>query len=211
MKKGICYIVGAGEWYKETFSPKTDDCVIAVDGGYDRIQELGIIPHAVIGDFDSIKKEPVHDNIIRLNPVKDETDMLYAIQYAKEQGYKKIVIFGATGGSRISHTVANIQTLLCFKELDCILVDKEEAMCVLTNGEITFSEECKGYLSVFSLTDCCEGVYEKGLKYSLENARLTNQFPIGVSNEFVGQKSCISVKKGSLLLVMEKQILLNRI
>lgn len=51
------------------------------------------------------------------------------------------------------------------------------------------------------MTDKSIGVDIKGLKYELENAELTNHFPVGVSNEFTGSKSSISVSDGTLLIV----------
>ena len=47
------------------------------------------------------------------------------------------------------------------------------------------------------------GVYEHGLKYSLEDAVLVKEDPLGVSNEFKGKESRVSVKDGMLLLVGE--------
>ena len=56
-------------------------------------------------------------------------------------------------------------------------------------------------LSVFSLTDASYGVYEKGTKYTLDNAVLTNSFPLGVSNEWAENTAEIGVKDGILLVV----------
>jgi len=40
------------------------------------------------------------------------------------------------------------------------------------------------------------------MKYPLENAVLTNEFPIGIDNEFIGQPASISVKQGTLLVIV---------
>ena len=50
----ICYIVGAGEFYGE-LAPKKGDLIIAADGGYDTLRELGIDCHLLLGDMDSRK------------------------------------------------------------------------------------------------------------------------------------------------------------
>ena len=39
-------------------------------------------------------------------------------------------------------------------------------------------------LSVFALTDRVEGVMIRGSKYDVEDAELTNAFPLGVGNDF---------------------------
>lgn len=55
-------------------------------------------------------------------------------------------------------------------------------------------------MSVFSWSEKSEGVYLRKLKYELNDAVLTNSFPLGVSNEFIGEESSITVKKGTLLV-----------
>jgi len=46
----------------------------------------------------------------------------------------------------------------------------------------------------------------EGLKYSLDNAAVTNAFPIGVSNEFIGSENVIFVKKGTLIIVYPRNL-----
>ena len=60
-----------------------------------------------------------------------------------------------------------------------------------------------GFISVFSLSDESVGVCESGLKYTLDDYTLNNRFPLGVSNEFIGESAKISVKSGTLLIVFE--------
>ena len=44
-----------------------------------------------------------------------------------------------------------------------------------------------------------EGVTLRGLKYELTDAVVTNSFPIGVSNEFIGKEAAVTVRNGTLL------------
>ena len=57
-------------------------------------------------------------------------------------------------------------------------------------------------LSVFAVGGKAEGVTESGLKYELTDAVIESDFPIGISNEFIGEKAQISVKKGALLIMV---------
>ena len=61
-----------------------------------------------------------------------------------------------------------------------------------------------GYVSVFSLSEVSDSVTIKGLKYELEDERLNNAFPLGVSNEFVGKPAYIDVRNGTLLITWSK-------
>ena len=66
---------------------------------------------------------------------------------------------------------------------------------------IAFDFGASGDISVFSVSDQCEGVNIKGLKYALENGLLKNDFALGVSNQFVGSQSEIYAKSGFLTVV----------
>ena len=70
----------------------------------------------------------------------------------------------------------------------------------LKNGEITLEREKGTVFSVFSMTDSASGLSIKNAKYELQNASVSNRFPLGVSNEFVGGKSVISIKDGVILI-----------
>lgn len=203
---GICYVVGAGEFGGELFQKTENDLVIACDGGYLHCRDNGIEVDLVIGDFDSLSYVPEHPRVIQLRPEKDETDTEWAVAEGLRQGYREFVIYGGIGG-RISHTLANIQLLtdLAVKGCSGVLVGKDSWYRVIHNDELVFDEHERGYLSVFCLGDVVEGVYETGLKYELKDAVLKKECPIGVSNEFMGIKSRVSVRKGTLLLIKESK------
>lgn len=202
-KDGICYIVGAGEFNASYCRPKTQDYVIAADAGYLFLQRSEIDPDLIVGDFDSMDGN-ISDKakVIRLPQEKDDTDMLAAIRIGMEKGYKEFALLGGTGG-RIDHTIANIQCLTYLSKRNCIgyLYAPEYEMRVVTNGSIVFPPYEQGLLAVFSMGDSASGVFLHGLKYPLTDATITNDFPIGVSNQFIGKASCIEVKNGSLLVV----------
>jgi len=56
-------------------------------------------------------------------------------------------------------------------------------------------------ISIFCLNGKASGVTLRGLKYPLENAVLTSEMPLGVSNEFTGQKSTVRVTDGTLIIM----------
>lgn len=110
MKKGICYIVGAGENYGIDFVPTSDDIVIAADAGITYLEECGVVADLIIGDFDTLKFIPEKTNVIALSTEKDDTDMFAAICEGIKSGYEIFYIYCGTGG-RIDHTIANLQIL----------------------------------------------------------------------------------------------------
>ncbi|MDE6127836.1 MAG: thiamine diphosphokinase [Lachnospiraceae bacterium] len=202
MKKGICYVVGAGENYGLDFTPEEEDCVIAADAGFAALEKTGIEMEMVIGDFDTLSFVPGHPNVIVLNKEKDTTDMLSAVREGVKKGYERFHIYCGTGG-RIEHTIANMQLLTELSQSGKrgFLFGKDYIITAVTNGTLELPEHASGFVSVFSHSDRAEGVCIKGLKYELQDAILTNSFPLGVSNEFIGKRGRISVENGTLFIV----------
>lgn len=206
---GRCILIGAGDLTVSDLSVSEDDFVIALDGGLGYCDFLQVEPDLIVGDFDSMTEgelkalEVIESDypgkVIRLKPEKDDTDMLYALKHALSMGYRDFRLYGATGG-RFDHTLANIQCLLYLKNHGAVgyLMDGNGMMMVIKDEEVCFQENMEGVLSLFSLKERSEGVTIRGLKYELTDACITNDFPIGISNEFIGEKAGITVRNGEL-------------
>lgn len=207
MKEKVCYVIGSGDFDNELFSPLEDDFVIAADGGYMHLKNSNIPVDLLIGDFDSLDIIPDVPRIIKLKKEKDDTDLFAAISQGLKQGYKIFHIYGGTGG-RFEHTLANIQLVAFLSQNNArgYLFGNDYTLTAITNTIVYFDELATGYLSVFSHTDKSFGVTIKGLKYPLNEAEITNTFSLGISNCFMGQKSSISVKNGTLVLCYGRDI-----
>jgi len=202
----ICYIFAAAEGEPKNFAPKKDDLVIAADAGFLKLEQYGVSPHIVLGDFDSMQEIPEANEIIRHPVKKDDTDTMLAVKTGFERGYKLFVIYGGTGG-RLDHTLANLQTLsfIASKGGTGFLCGDDFTATALRDSTIHFSEKATGNISVFSATSECE-VSIKGLLYNLENKTLTHSFPLGVSNEFIGEKSEISISGGTAFILWSENL-----
>lgn len=182
-----------------------EDLVIAADGGWKHTQRLGIKPDILLGDFDSLGFAPEGAEVFPVE--KDDTDAMLALRRGLERGCHRFVIYGGLDGRRLDHTLANFQALQYLADRDAVgyLVGSGYLVTVVKNGSLSFPKEAKGILSVFCLGLDAEGVTLSGLKYPLENGALTSGFPLGVSNHFIGEKSSISVKNGSLLVLWDRE------
>lgn len=198
----VCYVVGAGECGSLPIIKKENDLIIAADGGLKHLEKYGITPDIVIGDFDSFGAVPEGDNVICLKPEKDVTDLHAAVDAGLAKGCERFEFFGATGG-RLDHTVANVQLAASLSQegIPVLIHGYGFGIAAITDGEICFDKNESGYVSVFAHSDECKGVSIKGLKYELDGAVLTNSFSLGVSNEFIGKESGISVENGTLIII----------
>lgn len=205
MSHRYCCIVGAGTFDKKSFYRPENSYLIAADGGYKYLDELNEKPDLVLGDFDSLNYTPKIDkeNIITLPCEKDDTDTLYAVKHALSLGYDRFLIYGALGGDRIDHTIANLQVLsyIANHNAQGFIISENTVITAITNKSVSFKDTSSGMVSVFAMGQDAHGVTIKGLKYNTQNATLTHDFPIGVSNEFVGENSAISVENGTLTIV----------
>ena len=61
----ICYLFGAMDPETVYFSTKNNQLIIAADGGLRHLEDRGIVPDYIVGDFDSLGRVPAGDNIIR--------------------------------------------------------------------------------------------------------------------------------------------------
>lgn len=205
-----CIVIGAGDLTVGQVSVGEEDLVIAVDGGINYCGVLNIEPDILIGDFDSVNenqrqailqmKEEAPERVVVLKPEKDDTDMLAALRLGLEKGYDYFLIYGGCGG-RMEHTLANIQCLLFLKNKGAVgyLMDGSGMVFVMKNEEVKLRDNLEGYFSLFCLGKEAKGVSIKGMKYELTDYLMTNDFPIGVSNEFIGKEATISVEEGELL------------
>ena len=200
MKKR-CFIAGAGE-YCGSFNPSEDDFIIAADGGFAELISRGIMPDLVVGDFDSLGSVPDHPNILLTPAEKDDTDMMTAVKEGLSLGFKEFIIDGGLGG-RLDHSYANFQLLayLTQRESRGYLLGDAMTITAISNESISFVPSAAGFVSIFCAGSIADGVSIKGLKYPLENAALTCNYPLGVSNEFTGASATVAVNNGILLIM----------
>lgn len=208
-----CVIVGAGDLTVSEIPVREEDYVIAADGGYSYCKLFEIVPDLILGDLDSVGEAEAEElaeiakidpgRVIVLPAEKDETDMLAAIHAGLEAGCREFHIYAGQGG-RLEHTIANIQCLIYLKECGAVgyMIDGTGMILVAQNETVSFKPQTEGFLSLFSMGDKAEGVTIRNMKYLLDKAVVTNSFPIGISNEFIGKQASITVEHGTLAILL---------
>lgn len=211
--KGKCIVICAGDLTLGEVPVGERDFVIAVDGGLSYCGILNVEPDLILGDFDSVSRQEaeaieslesqIPERILRLPCEKDDTDTLAALKEGLKRGYTEFRIYAGTGG-RFDHTLANIQSLLFLKNRGAAgyLVDGSGMMLIIKNETVHFRKNLEGYLSLFSMVEESRGVTIEGMKYPLDRAVVRNDFPVGISNEFIGEEACVSVEDGTLVCMI---------
>ena len=221
---GRCIMMCAGEYHPMKIDVRPDDWVIAVDGGLVYLEEAGIEPDFLLGDFDSIGeqcRETVErfrrmgsDHFLQLPVVKDDTDTMAAARLGLSRGYREFLIYGGLG-RRLDHTMANIQTLVHILRSGGSgwLLDRDTSVTVAGEGIFRIPVAFMGTVSLFALDRELKGVTIRGMKYEVKNAAVRNDYPVGCSNETIsdGQNTDASIEigEGTALLVLTEK-LINR-
>ena len=202
MKDGICKIVSAGD--TSVLPTRSDgDLIVACDAGYSVLQSAGITPDAFVGDGDSLGYIPEIAEKTVLPVVKDDTDTYAAIKYGFERGFERFEIYGALGGKRFSHSLANVQSLYYIAERGGtgVVIDRNCEIRLLREGDEFCREQSGGYFSLFAVRGSAV-VSVDGAKYNGDKIYLSGSTTLGVSNEPTG-KIKISVQSGQVLAVFE--------
>ena len=186
------------------------DRIIAADGGARRCLALGLTPHLLIGDFDSLPAETVETfrtrgaEIRRYPAEKDETDLELALYAALEQETEEVLVFGALGG-RWDMTLGNLLLLAHpdFREAPIRIVDGPQSVTLLPRGRAYEIAGQEGdTVSLIPLGGDAKGVTTRGLRYPLKGGTLRFGATRGLSNLIVRSPASVTVEDGLLLCLV---------
>ena len=165
------------------------DFVVACDAGYRNAERLDLRPDLIVGDFDSAPQPKTEHETIVLPHVKDDTDTQYAAHWLLE------------------HTLANLATGLYLAKngVNVLLANERSELRYLVPGrELILQRRDWKYLSLFPMEGRLTGVCIRGAFYPLENAVLTADYPLGVSNEFIADTAQLQCSGGCGLVVLTR-------
>ena len=200
---GNIVIIANGEEIKQEIIKNElidDPIIIATDGGLLLCRKLNIIPHYILGDFDSIPAEIIKEYdssklIPRLN--QNFTDLQKALEFASSLNPKKIKIFAATG-KRTDHTFANLLILAGYKGKAILqLFDNYGIMKLHLPGKHFIDGKKGQIISFFSLKSVTKLSLLK-VKYPIIDMNITGHF-FSLSNEFVSDKCSLEFQKGKII------------
>ena len=194
--------------------PKTPKRVVwAADHGADACISAGIVPHHVLGDFDSIsedgeawlRRNVPEAEVDRFNADKDLTDFQLCLSRIKGD----ILVTGCWGG-RFDHAFANVFSSLWGLEWGARVVafaDESEILIPLAAGpkvceagqsaalELHLLSDASA-ISLLPMCESCEGVDVRGTKWELAGATLAQGRPYAVSNAPTGDVVSVKIDKG---------------
>jgi thiamine pyrophosphokinase len=183
------------------------DVLIAADGGAQHCRALGLTPHFVVGDLDSLapdRRAELERAGVRfeVHPArKDETDLELAVLVALREGAEEAVLLAALG-ARWDQSLANILLLAhpAFAPLRLRLVDGSDTLWIIRDRAVV-QGRVGDRLSLLPLGGDVEGVTLTGLEYPLTDSLVRFGHTIGISNVLVAPEAVISIQRGVLLAI----------
>ena len=209
------YIIISGGHIEDAFAlewiqKNSFDVMIAADSGMNFLYRNNIVPNIIAGDFDSVsenslaafsEKEGVE--MLRLNPIKDDTDTEFVIREAIRRGATEITVLGATG-TRLDHVLGNMHLLgIGIQEgVQIQLVDAHNRIRMISDEVALRKEEQFGdFVSFLPIDGTVKGVTLEGFKYPLENAQISSFSSLGISNEIIEEVALVKIQEGVLLMI----------
>jgi len=186
---------------------RDDDRIIAADGGTRHAFELGMNPHLVIGDLDSLgpedkaRLESGGTQFVAHPRGKDETDLELALRQALATDCRSILLLGALGG-RLDQTLSNLalMTAPALSGIEIRIDDGcEAAWFVRSRTEVR--GRSGEIVSLIPWGGPVEGAVTDGLRWKLDGETLYPHEARGISNELVVDNASIRIESGLLLVI----------
>lgn len=194
---------------------KKASLIVAADRGALFLTRHNILPHVVVGDFDSCDLSEVEalrakgSRVFGLHRDKDETDTEVALDMVVNEGFDRAILLGALGGPRVEHGLANVFLLERYakKGMDVNIWAGATRISWAAGYEYPHwrSRVIHGsrgdFVSLIPISETVRGVTTAGLRFPLSNAVLRRGSTLGISNELLGLEALVCVEQGFLLVV----------
>lgn len=181
--------------------------LICADSGANCLFKYGIVPHYLMGDFDSIDKG-VYEyfatkecNIETFKKDKDYTDTKIALLKSIELGASEVVFLGSTG-NRIDHTLGNLGFLKECLKLKVKAKLKDDKNCVqISDKPLIIRGKLGQCFSLLAYSECVKDLTIRGAKFELTDYDLKLGDALTISNEFLDYNVEINFSCGELLII----------
>ena len=203
-----CIFVNGNLIYSKKIKEITQTCdfIIGVNGGSKHIATLGLEPHLLIGDMDSLTS-PLWENDNNIERAvwpqdKNKTDTELAVDRAILSGCNKILLFGGLGG-RIDHALGNITLAVKYPSRIEILDDNGKLVAIDSTKKHKLYGKPGSVVSLIPFGPLVTKVNSQGLKYELKDLDMIPGTR-GISNEMIGDTASIWFIFGILLVYIEQ-------
>lgn len=169
------------------------DLVVATDGAYRYLQQLGVRPDWISGDFDSLGELPKDVRCIS-TPNQDYTDFEKALRLLLEANIQVVDVYGASGKEQ-DHFLGNISIALQYQSQLKIQFYDDYSTYFVMDKVVEANVKIGSLVSIVPLFEL-KGLYSQGLQYPLDNHDLVFGGMIGTRNRATASQIRIEYTSG---------------
>ncbi|MBI5266182.1 MAG: thiamine diphosphokinase [candidate division Zixibacteria bacterium] len=186
-------------FYKHLARGKTR---MAVDGGLSFFIRSGLRPDVIMGDFDSLKRDPAKlfpkTRVLRFPSDKDKTDTQLAVEYAVAGGATSIDIVEPFLGEA-DHFTGNLMLLAALvsrpskRSIRFRVMNPAYEIIFLNSGTREIVGEKGDTISVVPLTETIR-LTCSGTRYKARGLKVRRGETVGLRNQMTAARATVSVK-----------------
>jgi thiamine pyrophosphokinase len=179
--------------------------LVAADGAATKALELGHMPEAVIGDFDSLPnriREKMPPEILHHIPEQDSTDFEKCLSRVDSA----LILGVGFMGARVDHELSVYNTLVRYPEKHCIIVGDID-ICMHAPRGLRLELDIGTRVSLFPLMPVTGT--SKGLLWPIDNIAFGPGGRIGTSNEASAKTVEMTFHGDGMLLILPRRALPN--
>jgi thiamine pyrophosphokinase len=208
-----CIILANGKAPKKDviiyFAKRGYSTLFCADGGANSAMKMGLLPHYIIGDLDSIHSETVKyyfgkTEIIKLNRQND-TDVEKCLKSAIKKKFDEAILLGVTG-DRLDHTFCNLEIIIKYFEKINIKIIAEKSLLTAITGSHKLKTFAGETISIYGI-DSNTKISSKGLKYRLKKIALPFGHKESTSNVALGSEIMLKVQDGIIFVIRDFQVM----
>jgi len=190
------------------------DVVIAADSGVDSAFALGLAPHVVIGDLDSVSDSGLRRvreagiDVLASPTDKDLTDTELALAHLLDIGATHATLL-SPGGGRLDHAHGVLSALaspvLASVSIDAVI---DTAHVTVLHGRTTRRIPKRSRLTALhAMNGLACGITTTGFRWNLIGEDLAPWVSRGVSNEMVNAEADVTLDEGTLIVIQPRAYL----
>ena len=186
------------------------DLLVAADGGTLALERWGVVPHAIVGDLDSLGLERARSYeargvvVVPYSPEKDESDLELALAYVVKAKADDIVLLGIFGGERFDHELANVLLIAAdaYRGRRMRAVRGDVTVRAVHGGEqLELAGAAGDLVTLLAVGGDAVGVRTHRLRYPLAGETLPFGTARGLSNLVVTAGASVACDRGVLLVI----------
>ncbi|WP_135450333.1 thiamine diphosphokinase [Tabrizicola caldifontis] len=174
---------------------------VAADSGADRLLQLGVMPEAVIGDFDSLS-DAARSRIPRERQHVVAEQVTTDFDKALRSVSAPLILALGFAGARLDHGLAAMSTLIARIERICILIGPKDFVFAAP-ARLELDMAPGEPLSLFPMTKVT-GI-SAGLEWPIHGIDFAPDGMIGTSNRVVAQRVVLEFDAPGMLVILPRR------